>query len=331
MTKFFPWLVFLALASLAAELAPPPPSSVVANGNRNQVVAIINEEVVTLMEILRTMPGKKPDLVSETEWLQYRFQQFRERLDVVKERKLLFQEARLATLEIPSVNIDAETERRWKRLFDSKDKYLVYLKRMNMTQRQFQNEIMEDMMARAVIGRRVEMRFTTSPRELLVYYREHSEEFTVDESRELRLIQIPIRLESGESPVILAASISKKAREDPKTFEALAKKYSVGPGAAEGGYWGWKKPDDMRDDLSAAAFRLKKGQVSDVVATSIGYFIIEVDNIKAGQVQLFEKAQAFIRRKIQNERFQKDRRKLLDDLLKRAYVVEFLPDPQLLR
>ena len=61
-----------------------------------------------------------------------------------------------------------------------------------------------------------------------------------------------------------------------------------------------------------------------------GYFIIKAENISPGLVLSFEDAQPRIRGKIQSERYQKDRQKLIDDLRERAYVVTFLPDADLL-
>ncbi len=61
----------------------------------------------------------------------------------------------------------------------------------------------------------------------------------------------------------------------PENFAAMAKKYSQEPGAAQsGGDLGWFGKGDMVPAFEDAAFKLQKGQISDVVETPFGYHII---------------------------------------------------------
>ena len=60
-------------------------------------------------------------------------------------------------------------------------------------------------------------------------------------------------------------------------FEDVAKGYSDGPKADEGGDWGWLDPGTLRAELKMAANAAKVGAVSEVIETDDAYYVIRVD------------------------------------------------------
>lgn len=60
------------------------------------------------------------------------------------------------------------------------------------------------------------------------------------------------------------------------SFEEAAKKYSVDGSAKAGGDLGWAKRGVYVPEFEAAAFQLKKGEMSEVVETEFGFHIIEL-------------------------------------------------------
>lgn len=60
------------------------------------------------------------------------------------------------------------------------------------------------------------------------------------------------------------------------SFEEAAKKYSVDGSAKAGGDLGWAKRGIYVPEFEAAAFQLKKGEMSEVVETEFGFHIIEL-------------------------------------------------------
>ena len=64
-------------------------------------------------------------------------------------------------------------------------------------------------------------------------------------------------------------------------FTELAKKYSEGPSAKNGGDLDFFTRDSMVPEFSEVAFKLKKvGDVSDLVRTKYGYHIIKLTGVR---------------------------------------------------
>lgn len=73
-----------------------------------------------------------------------------------------------------------------------------------------------------------------------------------------------------------ALEVRLKAIKGDETFEDLAKEYSTGPSAENGGDLGEFTYDKMVSEFSDAAFALEVGEISQPVKTQYGYHIIKL-------------------------------------------------------
>jgi peptidyl-prolyl cis-trans isomerase SurA len=113
--------------------------------------------------------------------------------------------------------------------------------------RQFFNKLPEDSIP--YIDSRIEI-------SQIVLYPPYTEESTL-ETRQ-RLLDLRKRITNGES------------------FATLAVLYSESPSAPKGGEMGYMGRAEMDPDYAKAAFSLKKGQVSNIVETAAGFYIIQL-------------------------------------------------------
>src|SRR3990167_2079898 len=106
------------------------------------------------------------------------------------------------------------------------------------------------------------------------------------ESPEIRASHILFKLEAN-ADAKKEEEIKKKAQEildkikKGEDFTELAKKYSEGPSAKNGGDLDFFTRDSMVPEFSEVAFKLKKvGDVSDLVRTKYGFHIIKLTGIR---------------------------------------------------
>ncbi|MBW2621959.1 MAG: SurA N-terminal domain-containing protein [Deltaproteobacteria bacterium] len=83
-----------------------------------------------------------------------------------------------------------------------------------------------------------------------------------------------------------------------KDFAELAKKYSQGPTAKNGGDLGWFAQDQMVPPFSEAAFNLNEGEISGLVRTRFGFHIIKAEGRKPAGVRTQEEVKDEISRMI---------------------------------
>jgi len=86
-----------------------------------------------------------------------------------------------------------------------------------------------------------------------------------------------------------AQAVLSQLRSSPGSFAELARKESGDPGSAsQGGDLGFFSRGMMVRPFDEAAFRLKPGQISDLVESDFGFHIIKVTGIKPGKMKTFE-------------------------------------------
>jgi peptidyl-prolyl cis-trans isomerase D len=100
-----------------------------------------------------------------------------------------------------------------------------------------------------------------------------------------------------------AEEVRKEVLKSPDKFAELAKKYSQDPGSSEqGGDLGSFGRGAMVKPFENAVFKLKPGEVSDVVETEFGYHVIKVGKVKPEKTISFEEARPGIEKDLAKQR-----------------------------
>ncbi|MBB4833294.1 foldase protein PrsA [Staphylococcus hominis] len=118
-----------------------------------------------------------------------------------------------------------------------------------------------------------------------------------------------------------AEKIQKEVEKNPNKFDEIAKKESMDAASSKkGGSLGYVIKGQMVDKFDKALFKLKEGQISDIVKTEYGYHII-----KADKEDDFNKQKSQLKTKIIEQKVQKNPKLLTNaykDLLK-EYNVDY--------
>lgn len=123
----------------------------------------------------------------------------------------------------------------------------------------------------------------------------------------IRLRHILFRLSAGGDPkqkeaVRLKAEAVLQESRTGKDFAELARKYSEDPSAAQGGEAGWFTQGQLLPAVEKAAFALKKGEISGVVESALGYHILKVEEVREEKTKGLKEAREEILLAIRTER-----------------------------
>jgi parvulin-like peptidyl-prolyl isomerase len=104
------------------------------------------------------------------------------------------------------------------------------------------------------------------------------------------------------------------------SFDSMARVYSEGKEAKEGGDWGWVGHDILRKELNETAFSLKAGQHSRVIETAEGYYILEVDDVKPAHTTPLAEVRDDIEKILLQQQRAQMQEQWVKDLRAKAYI-----------
>ena len=164
------------------------------------------------------------------------------------------------------------------------------------------------------------LRFT--PGEAERYYEQHKQDYSQPES--VRLSEILISTGTGDDAKMAAA---KAKADDIETrlhaggdFSALAKSFSDGPTAAQGGDLGDYQPGALPKALEDKTFPLKAGQVTDPILTRQGYIILRVNQHIPGGPRPYKDVQEQVENDFYMSRMEPAIRAYLTKLREDAFI-----------
>ncbi len=141
--------------------------------------------------------------------------------------------------------------------------------------------------------------------DIQIYYDSNPDEFQTPKTVEARHILLKVDPEADEETVDKtlkkAEEILKQARSG-KDFAELAKQYSEGPTAPNGGHLGSFRREAMVKPFADQAFSMKAGDISEPVRTRFGWHIIKVEKVNEAAVGSIDAAREDILRKLTEER-----------------------------
>jgi peptidyl-prolyl cis-trans isomerase SurA len=111
-----------------------------------------------------------------------------------------------------------------------------------------------------------------------------------------------------------------KQLRDGTAFEDIAKKYSDGPSAADGGALGTFERGKLAKELEDRTFAMKAGEITDVIRVKQGYAILKVDDHQMAGVPAMKDVLPRIQDALYYQKLQPALRAYLTKLREEAYI-----------
>ena len=198
-------------------------------------------------------------------------------------QKLLLNQAEVDSIKVTDAMVENELDRRMRyfisqagspeKLEDYFQKTIVEIKN------DMRDVIRENLLIREVQGK-ITKDMTITPSEVKAYFRKLPKDSIPEISSEIEIgiiVRQPSISEIEKQEVKDKLTNLKERVKKGDDFATLAILYSEDPGSSKkGGELGMFKRGDMRPEFEAAAFKLKPGEVSDIVETEDGFHIIQM-------------------------------------------------------
>jgi peptidyl-prolyl cis-trans isomerase SurA len=275
--------VFYVLFLLTGPAFFSYPSPVLAETN-NRVVAIVNDEVITLYELngrMKDLTGLDPAemrLRDEKKYLEAR----REILNSLIEEKLTLGKIQELGINVTSKQVDSAIERIKSNNGLTQEDLIAGLKKRGIKYDSYREKVKVQLERMELINFEVKSKIIIREEDIKEYYEKHKNEFVLKGKVHLAIIvlkQEGLSNKEGSGPLsrqvedILARL---KAGED---FGELAKKFSKGPGAEDGGDVGFFKTSQLDPKLREIIKQMSPGDISEPIVRPSGIQIVKlIDN-----------------------------------------------------
>jgi peptidyl-prolyl cis-trans isomerase SurA len=187
----------------------------------------------------------------------------------------------------------------------------------------FKNNIRDGLLTKKVISEEVGSHISISNDEVQKYYDEHKTEYVRPEQVALRSIEINTagKTEAEIADLKKKADTARQRVEDGEDFGEIAKRYSDGSTAKQGGFLGVYKRGELAPQLEAVVFKMKRNELTEVMETKQGFLIMQVlEHYDEGQ-QSLAKVENEIKDKLYGQKMEPALRDYLKTLREESYVV----------
>jgi peptidyl-prolyl cis-trans isomerase SurA len=318
------------------ELPPPrkaavKPKPVDPEGGKvvEEIIARVNNEIITRSELDKARAAAEDDARQECqghctpEQLQTDIEDRRKNaLRDLIDQSLLFQRGKDMDINVEPEVIKRLDQIRIQNKLDSMEALEKAVTSQGLNWEDFKDGIRKQLLTQRVIGSEVGSHITIGNDEVQKYYDAHKTDFIRPEQVALRSIEINTQ---GKKPEEIAelrkkADTALKRVQDGEDFGEIAKRFSDGSTAKQGGYLGIYKRGELSKELEDRVFAMKRNELTPVIETKQGFLILQVLEHYDEGLQTVDKVKDEIMDKLYNERLEPAMREYLKTLREQSYV-----------
>jgi peptidyl-prolyl cis-trans isomerase C len=231
-------------------------------------------------------------------------------IDELIDRELQYQDAKAQGVKIEKEKIDAQLDK-FKKRFKSEQEYKAAIEKENTTEEKVRARIEKELLAQAAFTMNVTEKAKMSDPALKEFYEKNPAKFKQPESVKIRIISVK---DDKKATDILA--MIKKGDD----FAEIASNFSEDSYRIRGGDAGYLHKGRMLPEIDEAAFKMKVGEVSDIIRAESNHFIIKVEDKKPEQQMTFEQTKDKLRKELETERAGELKQKWMDSLRSKAKI-----------
>jgi peptidyl-prolyl cis-trans isomerase SurA len=294
-----------------------------------EIVARVNNDAITLSdvqkadqalheEIAHDCQGCPPEKMEEI----YKNKQ-KDLLRDLIDQALLVERAKDMGISVETDVIKRLDEIRKQNTLGSMEELEKAVESQGLGWEDFKSQIRNTLLTQEVIRREVGSHISIPTDAVKKYYDEHQKDFIRPE--QIVLSEIFLSTE-GKSPEEMS-SVEKKAEDlrnrvvKGEDFNEIAKHFSEGSTAKDGGELGTFEHGQLSKQLEDIVFKMDKGQMTDVIQTKTGFEVLKVEAHFEAGLQPLDKVENEIMNRIYGQKMQPTMREYLGQLREQSYVM----------
>ncbi len=318
------------------------PSLSLADAVVEEIIARVNNEIITRTEYIRSRDQLKQEVQQQDAVNADRAFAEKQR-DVLRDlidQQLLLQKGKDLGITGDTELIKRLDEMRKQMNLATMEELEKAAEAQGASYEDFKQNLRNQIVTQRVIGQEVGSHLAMNKDDVKKFYDQHRAE--MERPEEVRLSEILIAPKTPAQPAatpdvkpappLEAESEAALAPAQAKAqdlleqihkgakFADLAKKYSDGPSAKDGGDLSYFKRGTLSKELEDKVFALKGGEVTDVIRTKQGYVILQASEHQMAGIPTLKEAEPRIQDALYMQKLQPALRAFLTTLREEAYI-----------
>ncbi len=299
----------------AAAIMIWPPSPLRAEV-ANQVLAVVGDEVITMLDLEKLIGPTVERLRAEnqTENLESQISILRSQaLQQLVVELLTAAEAERLGIKVGEADIENGIQRIVEINKITQDELVRKLAKDGITLDEYRDQIKQQILRARLVYSTVKAKIIISEKKKLELFESRREEYQTVREIELRRIVLP------QDRPELVQEVSGKLSSGAD-FVSLAKEFSTGPEASDGGLLGYFKVEQLSEAIREAVKDLKEGEVSQPVETREGLQLFTVSRIKVKEGKTYEEMEPVLADELLQKELDVKYSELIEEVRKRTYI-----------
>jgi peptidyl-prolyl cis-trans isomerase SurA len=291
----------------------------------NRVVAVVNNQVITLYELnnrMKEMTGATPDELKLKNEAMY--QDARQKvLELLIDEKIAQAKIKELRIQVSERQVDNFVEKLKRDNQWTQEDLVAGLEKEGLSYEKYRERIRRDIERAQLIEYEVRSKIIIRDEAIQKYYEEHKGTFGVAEKVQLAGIFLMRKNLKSEEEM---RELYKKAQEIAAKLKAgadfsqMAGTHSEGPGAKQGGDLGEFTVDHLEPGLKSVIEALPEGGISDPMVRPNGIQIIKVIKKQTGKIRSFEEMKEAIYGTLYQEEVNRRYQNWIKELRENAYT-----------
>lgn len=291
----------------------------------DEIVAIVNDEVITqtdLDRVLATIETEYRAVYPDSREFAQKIKLAKENIvNQMLEEKLVLCEAKKFNIKFDESRIDVQIEQ-IKENFAGEEEFERALEAQGLRPKDLRDRFRDQEIMKKAVDYFVRSKINIDPIEIKDFFKSQKAGLAQPERARLKSILIRVDSSTDEYKALRRAKGVLVRLRKGDNFEEVAKSYSQGASAGEGGNSGFfVEKGELIKEIDEAVFNLNPGEFTDVIKTHQGYRIFKVVEKEPAKPLTFSEAQDIIRQILYRKKFTEAFKEWIERLKENAYIM----------